>query len=376
MNLAIASPSVSTYSETFIRSQFDRLPHVLRIHGGPIAAETVPGGPIEPMRTLRGLIDTAYHRAMKGTGWDGPQSVELSRRMRRFAVEGVLANFGPTGAALLPICQRLSLPLIVHFHGVDAHSKKVTTRHREAYRRLGRGAVAVVAVSHVMREALQEMGIPADKIHVLRYGADPESFPRKTGFPDTPVFVAIGRFVDKKAPHLTVLAFRKVQERLPEARLVFGGDGRLLESTRNVVDALGLKGSVEFPGILKPSEVAKQLREATAFVQHSVVPRYGSTAGDSEGTPVVVLEAMMTGVPIVATRHAGIGEVIRDRETGLLVEERDVEGMARAMIEVAESRQLAESLGEAANQEAMERYTSAHYIEALQGVIAGVSDSL
>ena len=108
------------------------------------------------------------------------------------------------------------------------------------------------------------------------------------------------------------------------------------------------------------------MRHATAFVQHSITPRTGPLSGDKEGTPVAILEAMMVGLPIIASRHAGIGEVVTNGHTGLLFEERDVEGMASAMISIASDSSLAARLGENARVEAHSKYQEDHYISSIR----------
>lgn len=373
MNLAIASPFASAYSETFIQMQMDRLPCRLRIHGGPVASETMPGGPISPLKSVRGIVDVVLEVGLRGTRWEGPQRRELKRRLKHAGIQVVLANFGPTGFALLPVCLALGIPLVVHFHGYDAHKTEVVTQYRDSYHKLGTSASAVIAVSHIMAQTLESYGIPKDKIHVARCGCDPNQFQEKTVFPDTPIFFGVGRFVDKKAPYLTVLAFKRVHDELPNARLILGGDGDLLEVTRNVARSLGLGSAVEFPGVLKHDQVAQYMQTATAFVQHSIVPMCGPSMGDSEGTPVAILEAMVTGLPVVATRHAGIGEVLEHERTGLLSEERDVDGMAKAMLRLAREPGLAQELGWAARQEALAKYTADHYIQALEQILASTS---
>jgi glycosyltransferase involved in cell wall biosynthesis len=374
MNLAIAAPSASAYSETFIHMQMDRLPCGLRIHGGPVASETIPGGPIAPRRSVLGWFDILVEVGLRGAS-EGPQRRELRRRMKRAKVEAVLANYGPTGVALLPVSLELDIPLIVHFHGYDAHEANVVAYHRDAYRKLGECAAAVIAVSRVMVRTLEGYGIPAGKIHLVRYGCDPARFQEKKRFPETPLFFGVGRFVDKKAPYLTVLAFKQVHDQHPNARLILGGTGGLLETTRSLAQSLGLETAAEFPGVLTQDEVANYMQQATAFVQHSIVPLTGPAKGDSEGTPVAVLEAMLSGLPVISTQHAGIGEVVEHGRTGLLVEERDVEGMAQAMLRVANDPASARTLGQQARQEALAKYTDDHYINSLNQILASASRS-
>ena len=82
-----------------------------------------------------------------------------------------------------------------------------------------------------------------------------------------------------------------------------------------------------FTGVLQPFEVAALMRKARMFVQHSNV----APDGDSEGSPVAIMEAQLSGLPVVATFHAGIPEIVTQDVTGFLVDEGDVNGMANSM---------------------------------------------
>ena len=102
MRLAIAAHDPATTSETFIRMQYERLPCALAIHGGPVASETRPGGAIPPLRSLRGMAETAWDVGVRRTRWEGPQTRELARRLARARIDTMLVNFGTHAAALLP----------------------------------------------------------------------------------------------------------------------------------------------------------------------------------------------------------------------------------------------------------------------------------
>jgi colanic acid/amylovoran biosynthesis glycosyltransferase len=347
----------------------DHLPCVLRIHGGPVASSTVPGGAIVSASSLRGIMEIGWSYGISKMGSAGAQAAGLKRRLRRERVNCVLANFGPSGVSLMQPCEQLGIPLIVHFHGYDAHRKEAVSKNADGYRRLGEKAAAIIAVSQGMLEALVDLGIPREKIHLLRCGVDTRHFSEKEGFPEVPLFFGVGRFVEKKAPYLTLVAFAKALTRLGRAKLVLAGTGELLEATRNLSVVLGIEDCVEFPGVLTPEEVGKLMKESTAFVQHSIEPQVGPSAGDREGTPVAVLEAMLTGVPVISTSHAGIGEVIENNRTGLLVNERDVEGMAEAMVRVGQSAELARSLGIAARVQALSNHTSEIYLDGLRRIL-------
>jgi colanic acid/amylovoran biosynthesis glycosyltransferase len=205
-------------------------------------------------------------------------------------------------------------------------------------------AAAIVAASEAMRGKLISLGAPAEKVHCNPYGVDCGEFvggePAKA-----PVrFIAVGRFVPKKRPDLTLRAFALLRRQYPGAALTIIGDGPLLADCRVLTSELGIEGGVTFMGAQPATVVREEMRRARCFVQHSVE----APSGDSEGTPVSIIEAGATGLPVVSTRHAGIPGVVVDGETGFLVAEHDVEAMAQRMLDVARDPELAGRLGRAA----------------------------
>ena len=107
------------------------------------------------------------------------------------------------------------------------------------------------------------------------------------------------------------------------------------------------------------------MRGARAFLQHSLV----APDGDSEGSPVAVMEAQLSGLPVVATRHAGIPEVVLDCRTGLLVDEGDVEAMAEAMQQMVVHPFQAARLGAAGRKRIEAAFTVDHHIAAVSALL-------
>jgi glycosyltransferase involved in cell wall biosynthesis len=297
--------------------------------------------------TLKGLRvlarDTSNFSSLSQT----LDTLVLQRFLKRHNVDVVLAEYGLAGVQIMDVCHKANIPLVVHFHGYDAYNEAVVLQfYRESYRRLFTIARAIIAVSRDMEHQLMSLGAPRDRVFYNVYGVDSSRFSLADPSNSPPLFVAVGRFVDKKAPHLTLLAFQKVVPVCPEARLVMIGDGLLWDACKMLVKALHLEQQVTFTGPQPHSEVAATMQQARAFVQHSIRPG----TGDSEGTPVAVLEAGMAGLPVVSTRHAGIKDVVREGETGFLVDEGDIDSMADHMIRLAQDAPLAGRIGQQAHE--------------------------
>jgi len=384
--LAIATRTEVTYSETFIRGQINALKPALVISGRPVAEMTAPGGrfgvgqyaasvPLSAGRLCCLARHQPFSRETLKAGLACLQSRIVQERLKRHKIDAILANFGPCAAWLCDASKKARVPLIAHFHGYDAHGTVELEYYREKYLILGKQAAAIIAVSNVMREALIRLGMPQEKIEVIRYGVDLDAFTFKAGREPVARFLSVGRFTEKKAPYLSVLAFSEVVKRMPQAKLVMIGDGLFDEVVRNIVAATCPPGAVEIIGRADSQRVVAEMHQATALLQHSVTPVFGRAAGDSEGTPVVVLEAMACGLPVIGSRHAGIGEVVEDGKSGFLLEERDVAGFTKAMFELAGNPSLVETMGRHGRSLAETHYSSLSYYKQLGVVLAGVAQA-
>jgi colanic acid/amylovoran biosynthesis glycosyltransferase len=217
LNVAIVKNKPLTLTETFIRAHAERLPDTVSlIVGEPPAVD----GEAAPRRArLRHAVRLAkrYYGNPVKSRW--AMTAEYTRLFRRHRTDVVLAEYGQTGVSVMKACEQLRLPLVVHFHGYDASSQPVLEQYRDAYRRMFRQAAAVIGVSRSMVDALVTMGAPAGKVHHIACGVEVDSFQPATPAGSDAVFLAVGRLVDKKAPHLLLLAFAEVHRKRPEARL-------------------------------------------------------------------------------------------------------------------------------------------------------------
>jgi glycosyltransferase involved in cell wall biosynthesis len=99
-----------------------------------------------------------------------------------------------------------------------------------------------------------------------------------------------------------------------------------------------------------------------AFVQHSVT----AWDGNMEGLPLAIIEAQMSGKPVISTVHAGIPDIVAHGETGFLVAEKDVKGMAEYMSKMATDSELVSQMGTRARERALERFTLQQHIQGIQ----------
>lgn len=289
----------------------------------------------------------------------------LGAHLERVRPDVLLAEYGPTGVALAESCASLGIPLVVKFHGYDGSVRETVEKYRAGYARMFRQAAAVVAVSGSMARDLAALGAPEDRQHVIPTGVDTGRFQAADPAASGPHFVAVGRFVDKKAPHVTLCAFARVAAEEPEARLTMLGEGPLREACLGLRRAMGLEHRVDLPERVGHEEVARVLRTARAFVQHSVT----ALNGDREGTPNAVLEAVASGLPVVSTRHAGIPDVVLEGETGFLCDEGDVATFAVHMLRLAREPETAARMGRKARVRVQAYYGMEERIAALARIL-------
>jgi glycosyltransferase involved in cell wall biosynthesis len=355
--------------EWFARAHAERLPcQVSVVHGDWQRPSYLDASPLRSTKRLPEFIRLARRTFAHWQGRDGEAdevTATYVKAFRRARCQAVLVEFGHVAVQAMDACRRLGLPLIVNFHGFDVYALPILERYGSRYRDLFDESDALVVVSRSMENALLTLGAPAEKTHYVPNGVDPKSFAGGAPEQAAPIFLAVGRFVEKKAPQLTIAAFAAVWRQHPQVRLRMIGDGSLRGACEDLAHGLGVGSAVAFLGTQPPDTVAEEMRRARAFVQHSLV----ASDGNSEGMPCSILEASASGLPVVSTRHAGIPEVVVEGETGFLVDERDVEGMARHMERLVIDPALAAELGRAGRRRVETQFSMDSSISGLWDVI-------
>ena len=365
INLAIISPNQNAYSETFIQAHKSIPGMNVRFYFGGLIPNALEGkGSLLPKR----FYERAYFRIkVKLFRRNSLHEELLIRSFKQEKIECVLAEFGPTAVAVLPLCQKLKIPLIAHFHGFDISVYDILKQYENKYKELFDHAGGIIVVSKSMQNKIIALGCPTHKIVYTPCGPADKflDFQQKSVGSK---FISIGRFVDKKAPYYTILAFNEVAKKYPDARLVIAGDGPLHNMCINLVNYLGLEKNIVLPGVISPEQFRSHLMESVAFVQHSIT----AENGDQEGTPVAILEASAAGLPVISTYHAGIPDVIIHGETGLLVGEHDVKGMAEHMIHILENPSLAAQMGAKGKENIRNNFSLERHLQTIGNLVERV----
>ncbi|MEM7011141.1 MAG: glycosyltransferase [Verrucomicrobiota bacterium] len=274
--------------------------------------------------------------------------------------------FGHTGVHLLPFIRRWPNPTIVSFHGMDVQPRENQPEYLGKLQQLLTEAPLVLARSESLKERLIDLGCDEAKIRINRTGIPVDNFPaieRKPPLIGSWKLIQACRLIEKKGLDLTLRAFADFRVEFPNAKLTIAGEGPLLPELEKQVAELELGDAVSFPGFLSETDLAKLYQESHIFVHPSRV----TADQNQEGIPNSMLEAMATGLPVVATRHGGIPEAVKAGVTGLLGPENDWESVRDHLFEFARDPDRWTQFGAAAAADIRENFEHRAQIAKLEG---------
>jgi len=244
------------------------------------------------------------------------------------------------------------LPFFVTVHGSDVFFARRNRWFAAVARFVLRRARGITACSPELYQGALDLGAPPQLTRLIVYGADPltcapdsavEELRSQLGLEDNgPVILALGRLVGKKGFHILVQAMAYVVDSHPRARCIIAGEGPQGESLRSLALRLKVAEHIRFPGVVPWNQVSIYMRLSDVCIVPSI-----HDAGNVDGLPTVVLEAMSAGRPVIASNVAGIPLIVSHGETGLLVPEQDPKQLALAICSLLDHPQLARRLGEA-----------------------------
>jgi glycosyltransferase involved in cell wall biosynthesis len=201
-----------------------------------------------------------------------------------------------------------------------------------------------IAISRGLARYLEDVeGFDRESFEIVHYGIEPDGEPKPYDEP-APRLLCVGRLIPIKGHIVLLRAFAEARKRLPGLELEIAGRGPLEPALKALGVELGIQDSVRFLGHVSPIQSAI---ERAAVV---VVPSMG------EGFGMVALEAMERARPVIAANIGGLGELVRDGETGILVPAGEAEPLAEAIVRVAGDLELARAMGDAGRRRALSRF--------------------
>jgi len=306
-----------------------------------------------------------YIRRMEAVFYRGEYD-QLNGVLSRREADLLHVYFGHTGVHLLPFLRNWPKPSLVSFHGVDIMLRNKEPGYNERLRELLQTLPMVLARSESLADRLVELGCPREKIRINRTGIPMEGFPaRLRTAPENGAwtFIQASRFIEKKGLDVTLRVFADFRRKYPKAELILAGEGPLEENLKQEAARMGIGAAVRYPGFLKQRELAEAFQRAHFFIH----PSQTTPGGDQEGVPNSMLEAMATGLPVLATLHGGIPEAAETGQDGLLVAERDAEALTQGLMEIAAQPERYAALSENAARSVREKFEQGRSVAALEG---------
>jgi colanic acid/amylovoran biosynthesis glycosyltransferase len=229
---------------------------------------------------------------------------------------------------MIPIKRWLNVALVTTFYGYDVSQLPRIKIWQEAYQILFREGTLFLVEGNAMKKLLVGIGCPGEKITIQHIGIDTKNILfKERSFPANGKIVILfcGRFVEKKGLLFALKAVKHlISKHIPvEFRII--GDGTLRDSAESFIRENNLDQSVRLLGYQPHRVFLEELRNAHLYLQPSVSAQDGDSEG---GAPTTLLEAQAAGVPVVATYHADIPEVVINEKSGFLVPERNADAIA------------------------------------------------
>ncbi|MBE9052592.1 glycosyltransferase [Nostocales cyanobacterium LEGE 11386] len=370
-NLIIFTGRLLPKSETFIRSQGECLQKLTPYYVGARLVKELTLPPERMIVINQGsLLGATQELIFKFFGF----APKLYQQVKQLHPVLLHAHFGVCGALALPLVRYLQIPLIVTFHGLDATmtddyargesiSTRVYLKRREALKQKTR---LFIAVSEFIKAELIKKGFPSDRILVHYIGVDTELFQPDPTVNRELVVLFVGRLVEKKGCEYLIQAMAKVQSVIPDVKLVIIGDGPL----RSDLEALAAKllSQYKFLGF-QPSDIVKSWMNRARLL---AAPSVTAIQGDSEGLPIVILEAQAMGLPVISTVHAGIPEAVIHQETGFLAAERDSQTLAEYILQLLKDPQQWQHFSLKAREHMQTNFDKSKQIQLLEEIYEAV----
>ncbi len=273
------------------------------------------------------------------------QAVWLAREVKLKNITHLHAHFGTVATSVARLAS--------HFTGVPytftAHAKDIfheSVIGEDLSQKLS-DATAVVTVSDYNLKYLQQTyGAAAKRVWRIYNGLDLSQLTFQSPLHRPPLIVFVGRLIEKKGVLILVEACAKLKDWGCEFHCQIIGTGYLQEQLQQRIQQLHLNSVVEMVGPRPQNEVFERIQQAAAFTAPYVI----GSDGNRDGLPTVLLEAMALGTPCVATDVTGIPEIVRHKETGLLVPQHDAEALASALKQLLNNATEREKLARQARQ--------------------------
>ena len=264
----------------------------------------------------------------------------------------------PNGFIGAIVCKLCRIPLFITLQGSDIFVSNLNPIFKGMAKWTLKHAAMVTSVTPTFLPELAALGVPEEKQCMIPNGVTPSMFSTPSqkkitelreilSIPENDrVVFALGRIVLKKGFDVLIQALPHVQKKAQDVTVIIGGDGSDLPRLKTLAGEQEVSSIIRFSGTINRSDIPVYFHLCDLFV----LPAVFDPEGNVDGCPNVILEAMACGKPVVSSEISGIPIVVKDGETGLLVDERNVDALATAIILLLENTSKREQFGRAGQQ--------------------------
>jgi len=256
-------------------------------------------------------------------------------------------HFGLDSYRLIALKKKTGIPLIVNFYGHDVIRLPREFGWKKRYQRLQKHMDWAIAGSEDMKRNLIKLGFDPDKISVIKLAVDVGNIEfvqrKKAG----PKLLMVGRCVEKKGFIYALEAIKQLKSKIPDISMDLYGDGKLLPDLKDYADKNNISDCITFHGFTDNTNVFKALYDHDILL----VPSVQAKDGDREGIPQTTVEGMATGIPVIASEHAGLPELIKHEDTGMLTPTRNSDAIMNAVLKLYKNPALVSKVSESGRAE-------------------------
>ncbi len=346
----------------------------------PLSSGGIGGVPVHVLR-IPPLVAPAGRRSrtLNRVLWRHYELNRLKRLLAQSEVTAVLVHFLNVALKYSEALESCGKPVWVHCHGFDVTWDMCkydgTPQHPTDYvdRVLALPAhVSFIANSHTTAARLDAIGIDPRRVQVKYLGTPAAQEPRRHLGNSDCTIVYVGRLVDCKGPDVVIQAFDLAVRHGLRGRLVMAGDGPLGMTCRLLKARCAYPEEIEMLGAVDAAVVRTLLGQADIFTAHNCT---GPITGQEEAFGVSIVEAMATGLPIVSGNSGSLPEVVRDGMDGILVNPGDVDAHANALLQLAASPEMRNSMGAQGWQRALSMFGLEQELQTLRRILSLPNDS-
>ena len=263
------------------------------------------------------------------------------------------------------------VPLVLTVHGSDLFVAKLNPFFKWMSKWTLKQTVKVTSSSPTFLQMVEALGAAKEKQCLVNHGTTPAEFPpaarqqlvdlrQALSIPEDHLIIfSLGRIVLKKGFKYLIQALPQIREKVPNVTVIIGGDGSDLPRLKSMAKEQGVSENILFPGTISRADVSTYFHLCDIFT----LPAVFDPKGNVDGCPIVIMEAMACGKPVVVTDISGIPQAVLHDKTGFLVEEKDPDALATALVSLLTDAEKRTKFGDAGQQRLLHELTWEKTIE-------------